>query len=230
MKIGADLVASWKDDKSTTCTVSITFTGKDGTSKAINSGDKLTEEGKLKLKVTDEAGNTSTAEITLTSVAVYGLENLQGKTLQVDQEVNLLERLTFAEGLTLQKVEIVQGDVHIEIENPKAFIPEYPGSVDIIFTLTKADGSSIEVGINNLSVRALDYSKISIADLNPEEILLMYGIGPIEDGDRNVYNYIDNLRIAEAMRIREMMGKYGVGNNDSEDYLRLMSRLNLVMR
>ena len=66
MKIGNDLVASWKDDKSTSCSVSITFTGKDGTTKVVNSGDKLTEEGKLQLKVTDEAGNTSTAEITLT--------------------------------------------------------------------------------------------------------------------------------------------------------------------
>ena len=229
LKIGDDLVASWKDDVSKSCKVELSFVSTEGTTKTINSGDKLSEPGKLQLKVTDEAGNTSTAEITLTSVAVYGLENLQGKSLQVDQEVNLLEGLTFAEGLTLQKVEMVQGNVHIEIENPKAFKPEYPGSVDIIFTLTKADGSSIEVGANGLSIRALEYSKISVADMNPEDILLMYGIGPIEGGDRNVYNYIDNLKIAETMRIREMMGKYGAGNYNSREYLELMSRLNYVM-
>ena len=230
LKIGDDLVASWKDDVSKSCKVELSFVSTEGTTKTINSGDKLSEPGKLQLKVTDEAGNTSTTEITLTSVAVYGLENLQGKTLQVDQEVNLLDGLSFAEGLTLQKVEMSQGDVHIEIENPKAFKPEYPGSVNIIFTLTRSDDSSIEVGVNGLTIRPLDYTKVSIADMNPYDILPLYGIGPIERGDNNVYNYIDNLRIAEAMRIREMMGKYGAGNNDSEDYLRLMSRLNLVMR
>ena len=222
-------MASWKDDVSKSCKVELSFVSTEGTTKTINSGDKLSEPGKLQLKVIDEAGNTSTSEITLTSVAVYGLENLQGKTLQVDQEVNLLEGLTFAEGLTLKNVEIVQGNVHIEIENPKAFIPKYPGSIDIIFTLTKADGSSIEVGANNLTIRALDYTKVSIADMNPYDILPLYGIGPIERGDKNVYNYIDNLRIAEAMRIREMMGKYGAGNYNSEQYKQLMARLNYVM-
>ena len=66
MKIEDDLVASWKDDKSTTCTVAITFTPTGGTATTVNSGDKLSEEGKLQLKVSDEAGNSSEAEITLT--------------------------------------------------------------------------------------------------------------------------------------------------------------------
>ena len=66
LKIGNDLVASWKDDKSTTCTVTTNLTLTDGTIKTVNSGDKLEEEGKLQVKVTDEAWNTSEAEITLT--------------------------------------------------------------------------------------------------------------------------------------------------------------------
>ena len=222
-------MASWKDDTSKSCKVEIGHVSTEGTTKTINSGDKLSEPGKLQLKVIDEAGNTSTSEITLTSVAVYGLENLQGKTLQIDQEVNLLEGLTFAEGLTLQKVEMVQGNDHIQIENPRAFKPEYTGSIDIIFTLTRSDGSTIEVGVNNLTVKALNYTKVSISDMDPYDILPLYGIGPIESGDYNVYNYIDNLRIAEAMRIREMMGKYGAGSFNPEEYLQLMSRLNYVM-
>ena len=320
MKIGNDLVASWKDDKSASCTVSITFVAADGTSKTVNSGDKLSEEGKLKITVTDEAGNSSSTEITLTKTdsqapeievkiaeknliagvkvkiegnqlffddqvaatwkddysenckveltlegktinsgdilleagklviavsddfmnetkaeitllaeAVYGLENLQGKTLQVDQEVNLLEGLTFAEGLTLRKVEMVQANVRIEIENPRAFKPEYSGSINIIFTLTRSDGSSIEVGVNNLTIKSLNYTKVSIPDMDPYDILPLYGIGPIEGGDINVYDYIDNLRIAEAMRIREMMGKYGVGGVSPEEYLQMMARLNYIM-
>ncbi|MBO6031475.1 MAG: hypothetical protein J6Q22_08380 [Prevotella sp.] len=218
------VAATWKDDYSETFSVELSIAGE-----KINSGDILFDAGTLVISVTDEFQNKANAEITLTSVAIYGLENLQGKTLQIDQEVNLLEGLTFAEGLTLQKVEMVQGNDHIQIENPRAFKPENSGSIDIIFTLTRSDGSSIEVGVNNLTVKALNYTKVSISDMNPYDILLMYGIGRIKEGELNLYDYIDNLRIAEAMRIREMMGKYGAGSFNPEEYLQLMSRLNYVM-
>lgn len=220
----SDVAASWKDDYSETFNVELSIAGK-----KINSGDILFDAGTLVLSVADEFQNKATAEITLTSVAIYGLENLQGKTLQVDQEVNLLEGVTFAEGLTLQKVVMVQGSDRIQIENPRAFTPEYSGSIDIIFTFTRSDGSTIEVGVNNLTVMALDYTKVSIADMNPYDILPLYGIGRIKEGELNLYDYIDNLRIAEAMRIREMMGKYGAGGVSPEEYLQLMSRLNYVM-
>ena len=59
-------MASWKDDTSKSCKVELSFVSTEGTTKTINSGDKLSEPGKLQIKVTDEAGNTSTAEITLT--------------------------------------------------------------------------------------------------------------------------------------------------------------------
>ena len=219
-----DIAASWKDDYTETCTVELSLAGE-----KVDSGDMLYDAGKLTLSVADEFQNKSTEEINLTAVAIYGLENLQGKNLQIDQEVNLLEGISFAEGLTLQKVEMVQGSDHIQIENPRAFKPEYSGSIDIIFTLTRSDGSSIEVGVNNLIVKALNYTKVSIPNMDPYDILPLYGIGPIEGGDINVYDYIDNLRIAEAMRIREMMGKYGARSYNPEQYLQLMSRLNYVM-
>ena len=59
-------MATWKDDTSKSCKVEIGHVSTEGTTKTINSGDKLSEPGKLQIKVTDEAGNTSTAEITLT--------------------------------------------------------------------------------------------------------------------------------------------------------------------
>ena len=219
------VAATWKDDYSETCTVELSIAGE-----KINSGDILFDAGTMVISVADEFRNKATAEFILTAVAITGLENLQNLSLQIDQEVNLLEGLTFAEGLTLQKVEMVQGSDHIQIENPRAFIPEYTGSIDIIFTFTRSDGSSIEVGVNNLTVMALGYTKVSISDMDPYVILPLYGIGPIERGDKNVYDYIDNLRIAEAMRIREMMGKYGAGGFNPEEYLQLMERLNLGMR
>ncbi len=153
LKIGNDLAASWKDDKSASCTVSITLTPTGGTAKTVNSGDKLSEEGKLQVKVSDEAGNSSTSEITLTAIAVYGLENLQSKTLQIDQEVNILDGITFAEGLTLQKVEVEQDGQRSEIADATKYIPEVPGSISIIFTLSRTDGSTIEVKVENMTIK-----------------------------------------------------------------------------
>ena len=227
LKIGSDLVASWKDDKSTACTVTITFVAPDGTSKTVNSGDKLSEEGKLQVKVSDEAGNSSTSEITLTAIAVYGLENLQGKTFQIDQEVNLLEGLTFAEGLSLQKVEIEQEGVRSEIPNPRAYIPELPGTVSIILTLAKADGSTIEVWVDNLTIKGLEYQSISINSIKSEEILPV--IWQVNWWDKHVYDHIEHLRIAEAARVIDMMGKYGAGDYSSEEYKVLLKRLNTWM-
>ena len=220
----SEVAATWKDDYSETFNVELSIAGE-----KINSGDILFDAGTLVISVTDEFQNKANAEIALTSVAITGLENLRNLSLQIDQEVNLLDGLTISEGLTLSKVELEMSGVRSEIPDPKAFIPEYSGSIDIIFTLIRSDGSTIEVGVNNLTVKALVYTKVSISDMNPYDILLMYGIGQIKEGELNLYDYIDNLRIAEAMRIREMMGKYGAGSFNPEEYLQLMSRLNYVM-
>lgn len=227
LKIGSDLVASWKDDKSTSCTVSITFVATDGTSKTVNSGDKLSEEGKLKVKVSDEAGNSSEAEISLTAVAVYGLEILQSKTLQIDQEFNLLEGLTFAEGLTLQKVELEQDGSRSEIANPEAYNPQIPGTINIILTLSRTDGSTIEVKVENLTVQSIQYQSLSITNLTPADIVPI--IGQVNYGDRNVYSYIEHLRAAEAVRIVDMMWEYGVGTHSKTEYQNLLGKLNVGM-
>ena len=319
LKIGNDLVASWKDDKSTTCTVAITFTPTEGTTKTVYSGDKLDDEGKLQVKVSDEAGNSSTAEIiltktdsqapeisikiqeknviagvkvtvegnqllfdnqvaatwtddysesctaelsiagkkinsedllfdagtlvlsvydvfqnktsveiSLTAVAVYGLENLQEKMLQVDQVVNLLEGLTFAEGLTLQKIEMIQDNVRTVIENPNFVTFEYPCSIDVVLTMTRSNGSEIEVCVNDLTVKPLPYNAVSVTNLKPEEILPV--IGQVENGDVNAYDHIEHLRVAEATRIIEMMWEYGTSKYSSEQYQQLMGRLNTGIR
>ncbi len=162
----SEIAASWKDDYSETCTVELSLSGE-----KVDSGDMLFDAGKLTLSVADEFQNKSTAEINLTAVAIFGLENLQSKNLQIDQEVNLLEGLTFAEGLTLQKVEIELDGVRSEIPNPRAFIPELPGTVSIILTLARADGSTIEVWADNLTIKGLEYQSISISSIKPEEIL-----------------------------------------------------------
>ena len=92
-------------------------------------------------------------------MAVYGLENLQNK-LQVDQEANLLEGLTFAEGLTLQKVEIETGGGTAELAAPYTYSPDYPDPVNLILTITKPDGNAIIERVDALTVKPLDYSVI----------------------------------------------------------------------
>ena len=62
------VAASWTDDYSQNCKVTLNFTPKGGSSKAVNSGDKLSQEGTLKLTVADDFDNKSTAEIALTKV------------------------------------------------------------------------------------------------------------------------------------------------------------------
>ena len=153
------VAATWADDYTESCGIGLSLTSAESSEiKAIASGDILSEAGTLKLTVTDEFGNSATAEIKLTAVAVYGLENLQNKQLQVDQEVNLMEGVTIANGLTLAKVEAEQDGIRSEVVNPNAFVPEYPGSVSIILSLSKPDGNTITVTSGNLNVKPLDYT------------------------------------------------------------------------
>ena len=216
------VAASWIDDYSESYTVELNIA-----EEKINSGDILFDAGTLVLSVSDEFHNKATAEITLTAMAAYGLENLQGKTLQVDAPVNLLEGITFAEGLTLQKVEFEQDGTRSGIANPEAYSPQIPGAINIIFTLTRTDGSTIEVKVDNLTVKGIQYQSLSITDLKPVDILPI--IGQIETGDKNVYSYIEHLRVAEATRIRDMMWEYGTGQHSPEQYQELMARLNTGM-
>ena len=221
------VAASWTDNYSEAFTIDLTLIPEGGQSKILNSGDILFDAGKLTLSVADDSKNTATAEITLTAVAISGLENLQNLTLQVDQEVNLLQGLTIADGLTLSKVEVEQDGVRSEIPNPHAYIPEFPGSVNIILTLARLDGSTIEVKVDNLTVKALAYDKLTVTDLKPVDILPI--IGQIETGDKNVYSYIEHLKVAEATRIRDMMWEYGTVQHSPEEYRKLMMRLNAGM-
>ena len=217
------VAATWTDDYSETFTVELSLIVDGCEPESINPGDLITKAGVLKIHVSDEFQNKTIAEITLTAVAITGLENLQNLTFQVDQEVNLLQGLTIADGLTLSKVEVEQDGVRSEIPNPQAYIPEFPGTVNIILTFARPDGSTIEVKVDKLTVNALAYNKMTVTDIKPVDILPI--IGQIEIGDKNVYSYIEHLKVAEATRIRDMMWEYGAGPHSRVDYQELMSRL-----
>ena len=156
-----EVAASWTDDFTVVCKTEMSLIPVGASeAKAIASGDNLSEAGTMILAVADEFDNKATAEINLTAIAVYGLENLQNIQLQVDQEVNLLEGLTFAEGLTLQKVEIETDGVTSELAVPYMYTPDYPDPINLVFTIIKPDGNAIKERVDALNVKPLDYSVI----------------------------------------------------------------------
>lgn len=81
--------------------------------------------------------------------------------------------------------------------------------------------------MDNITIKPLEYKSISITNLKPVDILPI--VGQVEGGDKNAYNHIEHLRVAEATRIRDMMWKYGAGNHSPEQYQQLMMRLNTGM-
>ena len=166
-----DVAASWKDDYSETFTTELYLFVDGCEPETINSGDVITKAGVFKIHVTDEFGNKSIAEITLLSVVISGLENLQNLSLQVDKEVNLLQGLSIAEGLSLVKVEIELDGVRSEIPDATKYTPDVPGSINIIFTLARNDGSTIEVKVDGISVMGITYNALEIIDVFGKDYL-----------------------------------------------------------
>ena len=78
-----------------------------------------------------------------------------------------------------------------------------------------------------VSSNAQTYQPVEISNIKPVDILPI--IGQVEAGDKQVYEHIEHLRVAEATRIRDMMWEYGAGNHNAEEYKQLMNRLNTGM-
>ncbi len=78
-----------------------------------------------------------------------------------------------------------------------------------------------------VTVKGMEYGKVAISDLKPAVILPI--IGQVEVGDKQVYDHIEHLRLAEATRIRDMMWEYGAGTHTKEGYQQLMGRLHAGM-
>lgn len=99
-------------------------------------------------------------------------------------------------------------------------------------TAIKAGNATISATVGSLKAECdvtvyLEYGKVAITDLKPVEILPV--IGQVEVGDKQVYDHIEHLRLAEATRIRDMMWEYGAGSHSKAEYQQLMGRLNTGM-
>lgn len=216
--IGGDVVASWTDETTQQCKVEMKCNDH-----AVNNGDTLDEEGILTLTVTNNDGNSSSIRITLINTAVSTLPSFQTLTLQVDEEVDLMQHFIFSDVVTLIKTEVEMDGKRIEVPDPAHFTPEAPGSAVIVFTVQAKSGATVEVKFDLPTIQPMQYQAAQISNLQPKDILPI--VGNINHGDKKAYEHIENLRIAEGTRIRDMMWKYGAGSHSASQYQALMKRL-----
>ena len=215
-----ETVMTWSDKNTPQCEVAVKLDGQ-----AVNSGDVLSKAGTLTVTVTNGQGKSSSADILLTIDAVSGA--VQIGDMQVGQETDLLAGITLANGAELVKVAIEMDGQATEIADPQHFTPDYPGTCSLIFTVKGKNGDVAEMKADNLTIKPMDYTALEITNIKPVDILPI--IGQIEFGDKQAYDHIEHLRIAEATRIREMMWTYGAGNHSAEEYQQLMMRLHTGM-
>lgn len=163
--IGGEKIAEWQAGSGKVKSVELSFNGT-----AISLGTILSEKGILNLKVTNEADKSWNSNITLTDEAITGLSTLQ-QLLQVDQEANLIENLTFAKSVELTKTEIEFDGQRTEIADPQHFTPEYPGSCTLFFSVKK-NGTIGEVKAENLTIKPLEnYTEVIIVEADMIEEL-----------------------------------------------------------
>ena len=168
--IGNEEVASWTANIVPIKSVALKFNDAD-----ITSGTTLYEAGTLTLSVINEKDHASTVQIVLSYDGIYGLENLQSTSLQVDEETNLLNGITTVEGVEVVKVEVVIDGVRYDISDAHHYTPQYPGTCTIIITLKTSNGNLVEVNVDNLTIKPLDYKAMEVNNIRPVDILPIIG-------------------------------------------------------
>lgn len=159
--IGDEVVASWKDDRSKSFKVDLKFNGQ-----PVKSWDTIDWAGTLSITVTNEKWKSSSTEITVTNDAVFGLETLRKASMKVDQEINLLNGISFAKWVELVRTEIETDGKRSTIADPSHYTPEYPWTCNIIFTVQWKNGETAEIKVENLTVKPLDYKEATINNAN----------------------------------------------------------------
>ena len=185
-------------------------------------GGKITAVGKGTAKITASAGGKSASCNVEVLKSVSGI-SLDKTTLEIP-----------IDGFEILTASIIPSDA-----TPRKEITWSSSNTDVA---TVDEGKVTAVGIGtatisvslegytaecNVTVKGMTYGKIVITDLKPADILPV--VGQVTTGDKEVYNHIEHLRLAEATRIRDMMWEYGAGEHSKESYQQLMGRLNTGM-
>ena len=219
--LGDEEIASRSDDKTQNCTVSVKFNGKE-----VKSWDAINPTGnndKISITVTDDKGKYDSKEINVTNDTIKWLETLKNLNMQVDQEVDLLKWISFADWIELVKVEVEIDGQRYQVDNPHKYTPEYPWECNIIFTIKWKSWETKEVRSDTLTIKALEYKPIEINNIKPVDVFPQ--IWQIEAWDPDIYEYVKDLWVAETYIMRDMMWKYGSGDYAPEEIQELQSRV-----
>ena len=106
---------------------------------------------------------------------ISGLESISQLNLEVDQEVNLLEGITFENGTSFVKMQIEKDGQTTDIPDPQHFVPDTPGTCNIILVVKDFEGKTVEFKVENLTIKAVEYQAMVINYLQPKEILPIVG-------------------------------------------------------
>lgn len=85
----------------------------------------------------------------------------------------------------------------------------------------KASSSQVKAPTAN----PVSYTALQIEMIQPEAIFPQ--IKQIEAWDPKIYEYVEDLRVAEAYVMRDMMAKYGAGKYSPEEYQQLLSKVTI---
>ncbi|MBQ3766579.1 MAG: Ig-like domain-containing protein [Bacteroidales bacterium] len=199
----------------------ITWTSSDKSIVSVESG-KVKAVGKGTAKITASAGGKSA------SCNIEVLRPVSGISLNKTTLELPLEKTETLTATVIPSDATLTGEITWSSSNTQVATVD-GGKV----TAVSMGSATITVSLEgfkaecNVTVKGMEYGEIAITDLRPVDLLPV--IGQVEVGDKQVYDHIEHLRLAEATRIRDMMWEYGAGNLTKEQYQQLMGRLNTGM-
>ena len=185
-------------------------------------GGKITAVGKGTAKITAKAGGKSASSSVSVLKPVSGISlNKTTLELSADGSETLTASIVPSDSTPREEIQWSSSNTQVAtVDNGKVTAVSM-GSTTITASL---EGYKAEC---NVVVKGMEYGKIAITNLKPVDILPV--IGQVEVGDKQCYDHIEHLRLAEATRIRDMMWEYGAGEHSKEAYQQLMGRLNTGM-
>lgn len=102
------------------------------------------------------------------------METLRNLSIQVDQEVDIMKGITFADGIQLQQVAIEMDGKKTVLKAPYHFTFSNAGKCTIIITIKGSNGKTVEEIITK-TIAPLEYQAMAIKHLAPSDILPIVG-------------------------------------------------------
>ena len=191
-------------------------------STATVEGGKITAVGKGTAIITAKAGGKSASCSVTVLKPVSGISlDKTSLELSADGSETLTANIVPSDSTPREEIQWSSSNTQVAtVDNGKVTAVSM-GSTTITASL---EGYKAEC---NVVVKGMEYGKIAITNLKPVDILPV--IGQVDLGDKQCYDHIEHLRLAEATRIRDMMWEYGAGDYSKNEYRQLMERLNAGM-